>query len=244
MARMGSDKRLKRSGAPVFWGIPRKRYQFTVLPAPGPHPRDESFPLVILLRDALSLVKSFREAEVALAEGSILVDGVVRREPDFPMGLMDVVELPSIAKAYRLVPTARRLLSPVEIPDNEKSLKLCKIRRKVTLRKGRLQYGMHDGRSIATESEVSLAVGDSLLIQVPSQKIERTLKFEKGALALVIRGQKAGQLGRIEAVKPGTFTRHSIATLKTNGDSAELPSEVLMVVGKEKPLLTLGGVAA
>lgn len=244
MARMGGDKRLKRSGAPTFWGIPRKRYQFAVLAAPGPHPRNTSYPLTVLLRDTLGVVKSAREARVALGEGSIIVDGVVRREPDFPVGLMDVLEIPSIGKVYRLVPTARSLLSPVEIPDSEKSLKLCKIRRKVTIKKGRLQYGMHDGRSIITEGEVSLNVGDSLLIQVPSQKIERTLKFEKGALALVISGQKAGQLGRIEDIKAGTFSRPPIATLKTDGDSTELPTALFMIVGKDKPLLTLGGVAA
>lgn len=239
MTKMGGDKRTKRSKAPAFWKIPRKRNQFTVTVAPGPHPKQESYPLSVLIRDILGLVRTYREAKTVIYEGKILVDGIARRVPDFPVGLMDVVEIPSIGKTFRLVPVQGNPLYPIVINDSEKSLKLCKVKVKKTIKGGLIQYGFHDGRSILTDNGIKLNIGDVCLLEIPSQKIIKSVKLEKDNLAIITKGKKVGQLGRIEQLKQGSFSRPKMVSLSVEGKLTELPSDIVFVVGEKNPLITI-----
>lgn len=225
--------------APSFWAIQRKSHEFTVTTAPGPHPKDESYPLAVLVRDILKTVKTFREAKNVIRDGKITVDGVVRRTPDFPVGLMDVVEIPVLKKVFRMTPIEGSALAPIDIPESEKNLKLCKIKSKTTVQGGRTQYGLHDGRSILTESEIALNRGDVFLLEVPSKNIIRTIALKNGTLALAVKGRRAGKTGRIKEIRPGTFTRSKMVDLEIDGEVTELPADMIIVVGAEKPLVTV-----
>ncbi|MCS7116625.1 MAG: S4 domain-containing protein, partial [Nitrososphaerales archaeon] len=143
MGHMGGQRRTKRSKAPAYWPIPRKRYQFTITTSPGPHPKDWSYPLAVLVRDVLKLVKTYREAKASIKEGNFIIDGVVRTSPNFPVGLMDVVSIPPISKIFRLLPTPKSPLEAIEVPEVEKNLKLCKVKTKTTVKGGAIQYGLH-----------------------------------------------------------------------------------------------------
>ena len=66
MAKKGGDKRTKRQLAPAFWDIKRKEGQFIVRTNPGGHAKVQSYPLGILLRDILKVVKTMNEAEKIL----------------------------------------------------------------------------------------------------------------------------------------------------------------------------------
>ncbi len=239
MGRKGENQRTKRSMAPSFWSIHRKSHQFTVTTAPGPHSKEESYPLAVLLRDILKAVKTYREAMSIIRDGKVLIDGVVRRTPDFPVGLMDVVDIPTLDKAYRMVPVEGSVLMPIEIPASEKNLKIGKVSSKTTVRGGKIQYGLHDGRSVLTESEIALSPGDSLLLEIPSQKIVRTASLKSDVLALAVKGRRAGKVGRIKEVRPGTFTRSKMVDMEIDGSVTELPAEMVIVIGSEEPLVTV-----
>lgn len=241
MTKMGGDKSTKRSKAPAFWKIPRKRSRFTVTVAPGPHPKEESYPIIVLIRDVLGSVKNYREAKNIVHEGKILIDGIPRREPDFPVGLMDVVEMPSIRKIFRLVPILGKPLHPIVINESEKSLKLCKVEVKKTARGGLFQFGFHDGRSILAENGIGLNPGDTCLIEVPSQKITKSVRLEKDNLAIITKGEKVGRFGKVELLKPGTFSRPRMVSLSIGGVSTELPTDIVFVVGEKNPLITISG---
>lgn len=240
MARKGRKARLKRSEAPAFWTIPRKRFRFAVKPAPGPHAASGCYPLAVIIRDVLGLARSYREARAAITQGHILVDGVVRRDPHFAVGVMDVVEVPATGKVYRFLPRSGLPLVPIEIPDAEKGLKLCRVRRKVSIRGAKLQYGLHDGRTLVPAGEVEFKVGDSCLLEVPSQRLQRVLKLEKNTQVLVVGGQNAGVVGEVQQILPSSFTRRAMARLKVGEQSLELPADLLIVVGRDRPLITLG----
>ncbi|MGH8248081.1 MAG: 30S ribosomal protein S4e [Gammaproteobacteria bacterium] len=240
MARKGVRTRLKRHAAPAFWTIPRKRFRFAVRAAAGPHAAPASYPLAVIVRDLLGLARNYREARATITEGRITVDGVVRRDPHFPVGVMDVVEIAGIGKVYRFLPRDGAPLVPVEIPETEKGLKLCQIRSKTTVRGGKLQYGLHDGRTILPAGEVEFNVGDTCLVDVPSQRIQRALKLEKNAQVIVVRGQNAGTVGQVDQLLPGSFSRRAMARLKVRGRAVEVPTRLLLVVGKDQPAITLG----
>jgi small subunit ribosomal protein S4e len=236
LTRVSGSRETKRSNAPAFWKIPRKEFRFAVSTSPGPHPKSMSFPLGILIRDVMHLTRTHRESRSAITEGAILVDGRKIRAPNFPVGLMDIIEIPALGKSYRVVPF-RGGLFPIEVSESEKHLKLCKIRSKLTGKKGRIQYGLHDGRTLSPDSEVEMSPGDTCLIEVPTQRLQNSFRMNKGALVMILKGERAGEIGEVEEVKPGSFTRGSIAKVRLGDDSSELPTEMLIVVGRERPAL-------
>jgi len=241
MGRKGEDKQTKRSKAPSFWAIQRKKYPFTVTASPGPHGIYESYPLVVLIRDVLKIVNTYREASNIIRDGKILVDGVIRKDPDFPVGLMDVLHVPLLKNSYRMVPIKGSVLAPIKIPDSENNQKLCKVRGKTTVRTGKIHYGFHDGRSILAESETDLSPGDVCLLEIPSQKIKRVIALKNGVLALIVKGKRVGKVGQIKEIRPGTITRRKMVDLDIEGVTAELPADMIIAIGDDKPLVTVTG---
>lgn len=174
-----------------------------------------------------------REARKVLSKGKVKVDGKIRRDVNFPLGLMDVLELVPTQQYFRLVPKNSKLLVPVEIPDNEKGVKFAKISSKVTIRGGKLQYGFHDGNTIV--SDQSLSVGDTCLLNLEKMIIQDVLKFQKGSTGLITSGDNAGSLGKIENIKDGLFSLPKRAIISLEDRTVELPADMVMAVGLETP---------
>ena len=239
MARMGGSTRVKRSMAPAFWRIPRKKARFSIRVQGGPHRKDRSYALMVLLRDILHLVKTAREGDAVLQGERVLVDGKPRHEPGFPIGLMDVVEIPSIGRIYRLLPHPRYTLYPVTVSEAEKSLKLCLVGRKVTVAGGKVRLGMHDGRSLLMGGDTKIREGDACLIDIASDKVLASYGLQKGSQALVTGGEKAGLTGVVQEIKPGTMTRSAMVVLAMATTSTELPIHLVMPIGEGKIPVTV-----
>ncbi len=236
---MTGSTKLNRTQAPTFWGVPRKSKHLSPNTSPGPHRKALSIPLTVLIRDVLKLAKTAKEVRTAIVGGGVIVEAIARRDPNFPVGLMDVLEMPSLRKTFRLVPTKTRTLYPIEISEDEKSLKICAIRNKVSAGKSVIQYGTHDGRSIITGPEVNMSVSDSAQIELPSQKIVKHLIMKKGSMVMVIGGKRQGEVGMLSSIKPGTVTRSRMASIEVKGNNVEIPAKLVMVVGDNKPVITV-----
>ncbi len=244
MAKKSGSLKAKRSASPAFWQISRKDKRFVVRTSPGGHPKKYSYPLLVVLRDVLGLAKTRREALSVLNEGKVTVDGRVVKSEAFPVGLMDVIDFPGIGRSYRMVPRYGRLI-PVEIDAKEKGLKLCYVRSKKTVRGSKTSYGLHDGRVIFPEAEVDIRPGDACMIKVPNQEFQGSFRLGKESLALLIRGEKSGEIATVEDLKPGTYSRGSIAAIRfADGTASELPTDVLLPLGKQLPEITLTKTAA
>ncbi|WP_174448020.1 30S ribosomal protein S4e [Conexivisphaera calida] len=241
MARMGRSTVQKRLSAPRVYAVPRKprHGRFLTKVGPGPHPKELGIDLVTLLRDYLRSVSNAREALYVLKNRYLLVDGVVRTEKSFPVGLMDVIEVAREGKVYRMVPAVGRLLHPAPIPDSEKGLKISMIRSKVTVPGGRVQLGTHDGRSFLVDDPDAYFVGDSLLIKVPSQEIVSRIPLEEGTTALVIGGERLSSLGKVVRVIPGSFSVRPAVELEIGQERVLVPKELAMPVGMPEPPVTV-----
>lgn len=237
MVSISGSKKLKRQMAPQFWGISRKDKRFVITVRPGPHKKSESIPTAVFLRDMLKIVTSLREAKASIYSGKVKIDGVVRKSLHHAIGLMDVVELEDVPEIYRLVPTEGKLLRPLKINESEKTKKLVRVTSKSTISKGRMQIGFHDGRSIISDTQVS--VGDSCLIQIPDQKILEVIKLQAGCKALVTRGINAGQIGKVESIEEGTFILPKRAVLVLGERKIEIPEDIIMAIGKEEPIIQI-----
>jgi small subunit ribosomal protein S4e len=223
--------------APQFWGITRKNHRFVITVKPGPHKKNYSVPTAVFLRDTLKIVTSLREAKSAIYSGKVKIDGVVRKSLHHAIGLMDVVELENVPDIYRLVPSEKRLLTPIKINKSEKSKKLVRVVSKTTINKGKMQVGFHDGRSLI--SDTKLNVGDTCLIQIPDLKILEVIKIEAGCQCMVTRGVNAGQIGKIETVETGTFILPKRVVLVLGDRKIEIPADIVMAIGKEEPVIQL-----
>lgn len=234
MGKRGGDSRVKRQLAPKFWDINRKESQFVMRVKPGPHPKDKAYPLGMVLRDALKITKTARESELILTAGKVKVDGVVKYDPNLAVGLMDVVDLET-GQAYRLVPKDSELLAPVPVPADEKNTKLVKVTSKVTIKGKKTQYGFHDGKTLISDKD--LKVGDTCVIDLPKVQIKEHIPMDKGFLALIIAGENAGMTGNIDEIKDGIFSLPRRALVSFAGRSVELPVDMVMVVGKDSPVI-------
>ena len=221
--------------APLFWGITRKSKRFVITVRPGSHPKNNSIPTAVFLRDTLKIVSTLREAKSAIYGGKVSVDGVKRKSLHHSIGLMDVVELENIPDVYRLVPQGGKVLKPLKIDQSEKAKKLSKVTSKTSIKDGKTQLGFHDGRSMISDTAVN--VGDSCLIEIPKQKILDVVKLEQGCQAIIIRGVNAGQIGTIDKIEEGTFSLSRRVLLALGERKIEIPTDMIMVVGKDKPVI-------
>lgn len=219
--------RLKRLGSPKWWPIERKTKKFTVPPR-GPHSKNLSMPLQVLLRDVLKFAETGKEAKSVIKRGEILIDGRKIKDPKFGVGFFDLIEIPSLKKSWRIVPGNG--LKLIETPENEKKLKICKIIDKKTLRGKKNQLNLNDGRNILTDEKYSTQ--DSLLIELPEQKIVDHIKFEKGSTAMVMEGRNAGKISKIKEIE------HDRVWLE-NEKNLEVPKRMVIMVGREKPIIKI-----
>ena len=222
---------LKRLHAPKTWPIKRKGITFISRPYPGGHSLGLSIPMTVLFSDCLGLTKTRKEVTYMMHNQEVLVDGVRRRDPRSSMGLMDVVTLPMTKEAYRLLINPYNLLTVVPVDEKESNKKLCKIVGKHIVKGGKMQYALHDGRTFL--SEETYAVGDSLLLEVPTQKVLEHLPFKEGALVYLFGGKYVGKTGVISELIQAKIVvaigEENLATLK----------EYAFVIGTDKPVIKL-----
>ena len=238
MGKKGGRNKLKRVAAPRSWDIPRKGDRFVFKPIPGTYPTASSYPLGVVIRDLASLAERAKEIKYVVKTGRVLVDGRARHSPSFPVGLFNVVSVPSEGISFRLVPSPKGLRL-AKVSETESGRKLCSIKSKTKVRGGHIQYGLHDGRSIM-DDKLDLSPGDAVLLEVPAQKVLDSVRLAKESMGLILTGDRAGQLGRIVEVKKGTISRERMVKISLPSGEAEIPSRLVFPVGQEQPMITVG----
>ncbi len=176
-----------------------------------------------------------------LAKGSVLVDGKPRRDPSFPVGLMDVIQLPILNRSYRVLLDHRKRLVVSEIDLSEASVKLCRIVGKQIVRGKKVQLSFHDGKTLVGDLS-EFKPGDVAKLSLPGLKVLERIPFEVGATALVTGGSNVNRIGKISEIKLISGTQPNIVTLKADGAEFQAPEHYVFVVGKEKPSISLPGV--
>ena len=228
-------KHIKRMAAPKSWAVPRKTSHWVSKPSPGPHATRESMPLLSVIRDMLKLCDNSREARFIIGGRGVKVDGKVVTDYKFPVGLMDVVTITKIDQSYRMLLDYKSKLQLVAIDDSEKGWKLARVDGKNTVKKGKVQLNLHDGRCIMLPKD-QYKTGDVLKIELPSQKVMKSFKLEKGSLVLLVGGSHPGTLQTIETYQ---IRRGSAPNLVRFKEGFETVKENVFVVGDKTPEIKL-----
>ncbi|NOX71612.1 MAG: 30S ribosomal protein S4e [Candidatus Micrarchaeota archaeon] len=219
---------LKRYMMPAFWPVNRKDKKWVARPRAGPHSIKSSIPLHLIVRDVLKLTLNITETRKIIKAGEVLVDKKKRKDPKYPVGFMDVMEIPSIKKTCRIM-LSKKGLELHEIKPEEASKKLCKIRGKKVIKGGKIQLSLHDGRTLIADKK-EYNVGDSVLISLPDHKIAKHFKFEKNAKSLIIAGKNRGMAGKIKNIKERKFMlEKSMVDVETKDGDIIVPKEYIMV---------------
>ena len=190
-------KHLKRYKAPKSWPIHPKEDTWTVKPSAGSHSINDSIPLTLVIRDVLKLADNAREAKRIINSGNVLVDGRVVKDYKFPVGFMDIVDIPKTGESYRVLLDRKGRLQLDLIEDS--SAKLSKIVNKSTIKGGKTQLNLHDGKNVIIDED-AYSVGDVICLKVPEQEIVEVYPLQEGATVLVTGGKHTGELGTVSEI--------------------------------------------
>lgn len=248
MGRKGPPLGLKRKPAPRFWPIHRKEFIWVVKPSTGPHSLEKCIPLVLLLRDVLGFAKTRKEAKVIVSKGKVYVDGRVRREDNYPVGLMDVISIPEMKRFFRIIPSRKGLILNT-ISEQESEFKLCRIENKTMIKKGKIQLNLHDGSNVLlkptdpeTPEKETYKLLDTVKINLPEREILDRIRMEEKHYATIIGGKNIGKHGIIVEIQEtmGRKSRKALVTIEDDrGNRYQTILNLVFTVGEEKPLISL-----
>lgn len=243
MGSKGNKRHQKRLATPGHLQIRRKdrsagKYFFKT--SAGPHPKNFCLPLGHVLRDLLKVTNNSKESKFIVNKNGVIIDGISRKDLNFPIGLMDVIELPEINKAYRILASKKHGLMVSEITKEESKFKLCRINNITTIKGGIQQLNLHDGRNILVKkSEKKYKTRGTLKISVPNQEILDYFEFKENVQGMIYRGAHTGLSGMISKLTKRFGVNASLAQIATSSGEINTSYDYVFVIGKKDTVIDL-----
>ncbi len=223
---------LKRIAVPKTWKLERKQNRYITRAYPGAHQLGYALALSVVMRNLIKCVKTRKEAKYVLTNTQVLIDGSRVQDDKTPVGFMDVITFTQTNESFRLVLDTFGCLKAIAIKPEEKKKKPSRIFGKTIVARKKTQLNMDDGRNIFVDKD-EYKVGDTLVLEIPGQKISERLPLEKGMLIYLVAGKHIGAVGKLADIS-GTKI-----TVKTDKENFETLKEYAFVIGKEKPCIAL-----
>ena len=233
-----AKKHLFRISAPKFWDISRKEKKYTIHPSPGPHGIDNCIPLGLIIRDYLKYAKTSREANRIINQGKIEVDGIVRKDDRFPVGLMDVLTIKELSEHYRLLFDNKGNMILHKISKEESNIKPVKIINKTIIKNKKVQINLFDGKNTMIDKDI-YKTADTLVYDLSKKTFSEHIKFEKGSLIYLMDGKQIGKTGILESIQEQRGNEPTKIILKNGKEKFETLKDYAFVIGKDKSLISL-----
>jgi len=187
-------------------------------------------PLGIILRDVLGLAHSKREAKRMVSTRQVLVDGRIETDVGRGVGIMDVLTVGD--DHYRCLLDENGKLRYRSIPAKESSSKLCRVMGKTTIRGGKTQVHLHDGRNITVDEAKKYNSGDTLVVSLPDQEVSGHHAFSEGVLAYLTGGSHIGSTAKVVSKDVKRSSKANEVQFEEFGTVADY----VFVIGSEKDL--------
>lgn len=237
----GPKKHLKRVNAPSHWMLDKMGGVFAPKPTPGPHKTRDCIPLTILLKNRLRYCMNAQEVKkiVLDKEGIIKIDNKVRRDPNFPCGIMDVISIEKTGEFFRILIDVKGRFQPHKIDAKEATFKLAKIVKKA-LGKNKIPYCVtHDGRTIRYPHP-DIMVNDTVKLSLETGEISDSYKYEQGNVVIVSSGSNKGRVGTISRIERHDASFSIVHIIDGKGSKFATRVGNMFVIGKGKrPAITL-----
>ncbi|OAF67480.1 hypothetical protein A3Q56_04770 [Intoshia linei] len=202
----GCKKHLKRLNVPKKWMLDKRSGKFAPKPSPGPHKKRECLPLAILIRNRLKYAQTYNEVISIVKRRLIKIDGKIRTDKTFPVGVMDVLTIDKCNENFRLIYDVKGRFTLHRISNDEAKYKLCRVKKVGVGHKGVPYCITHDGRTIPYV-DPGVKTHDSIRFELETSRPLDFLKFENGQMALITGGHNIGRVGVVvnREKHPGSF---------------------------------------
>ena len=217
----------KRLVMPRTWPLTRKTNIWAQKPNPSGHQIEMCMPLGIILRDVLGVAHNMREAKRILHDRKVMVDGKIETDRARGVGLMDVLTVGE--ENFRCILDTNGKLRYRPIPKKAAGSKICRVRGKTTVKGGKTQVHLHDGRNILLDKPPKYNTGDSLVISLPDQKVTSHIEMKNGAQAYLTGGSHIGET----AVITGQDIKRSSKPNETIFEDFGTITDYVFVIDKE-----------
>ncbi len=226
---------MKRLAAPRTWPLKRKASIFVAKQSAGAHSVEESMAAVTVLRDMIGVCDTAREAKRIIGNRELFVNGKAVKNPKMPVGFMDVVSVPKMDLAYRMLLTDKGKLTLVAIDAAEAGWELCRIEDKTVIKGGKFQLNLSGGRNIVLDKN-DYKCGDSLKVSFEGQAIMEHYPLGENAVVIINEGSQAGSVKTVKAV---SIIKGPAANIVQFTDGTETVARNCFVIGGNTPAIKL-----
>jgi len=197
-----------------------------------------SIPLDLLIRNLLKYAKTKKEIKKILNKGEILIDNKVRKDHRFPVGILDIITIKSLNENYRLLFNKKGKFIIHKIKKEESLIKPKKITGKKILKNKKIQINFYDGTNRIVDKNI-YKVSDTLVINLSKGEIIDCLKFEKGNLIYITKGNKISSMGVLNSLIKSKDSKESRIIYTKGKEKYETSKEYAFVIGKTSSIISL-----
>tara|TARA_Y100000588_G_scaffold193967_1_gene208087 strand:- start:3457 stop:3903 length:447 start_codon:yes stop_codon:yes gene_type:complete len=129
--------------------------------------------------------------------------------------------------SYRCILDTNGKLRYRSISSDDAASKVCRVMGKTTIRGGRTQLHLHDGRNILMDDASAYATGDSVVLSLPEQQISTHHKFTEGSLSYLTGGSHIGETATIR----GHDVKRSSKANEVQFDNFSTIADYVFVIG-------------
>ncbi|CAD26393.1 40S RIBOSOMAL PROTEIN S4 [Encephalitozoon cuniculi GB-M1] len=234
----GHRDHLKRKTAPKSWMLDKQGGTFALMPASGPHKKTECIPLGYLISRFLRYASNFKELSIILAEKNIKVNGRVRTNSHFPVGLFDVVSIEKTGEHFRVLYNVHKKFHLHRISSEEASYRLTKVTKKYE-NQGIPYIVSSCGLSIRF-CDPAIDLGYTIKISNETSKVIEYIVPGPDKVIFVSRGKARGRVGVINTISTqGKETVYGMTDFAGNTFSCTSKSCILIGESSENIWITL-----
>lgn len=171
--------------------------------------------------------------------GLIKVDNRVRKDTNFPCGIMDVITIEKTGEFFRILLDVKGRFQPHKIGSEEAKFKLCKVLKKA-MGKNKIPYIVtNDGRTVRYPHP-EIAIGDTIKLSLETSEVLKWYKVKKGNIALFTAGSNKGRVGTIANIERHDAQFNIVRMVDSAGHKFATRDINVMVLGDgTEPAITL-----
>lgn len=172
-------------------------------------------------------------------ECHVKVDSKERKDPGFPVGVMDVISIEKSGENFRLLYDVKGRWTLVDVKSEEAKFKLCRIKKKMTASNKIPYIVTNDGRTIRYPHP-SIEANDTVKLDIVNNKIVDHVKLTQGNVVYITSGNNVGRVGVLvnRDVHQGSFDICHVRDSTGNTFATRVGN--VFVIGKgKKPWVSL-----
>lgn len=205
-------------------------------PSSGPHRMPDCIPLCIVLMKKLKFAATKKELKYALNKKIIRINGKVRTDRHFPLGIMDILSIDSCNEHYRILYNCKRRFVVQKITGEEVNLLLDIVSKKKMENKNDPYLFTRSGLTFRFV-DPAIKIKDTVKIDTRTGQIIGHLPFKTDMNVIVIKGKNIGCVGIIKNIEVHAGGYDIAYIVDAVGREFCTRSENVMIIGDSESLL-------